>query len=179
MSILNVIILSLVAGAGGWLAGYTHFSKTQSANVGGNKEDRTAIVFSGVISILVGLSLFLVSRIVASPDAWFVMGLLVIISLSGALGGVIGFFYRSLKPSPNDQPRSVLISIVMGIGAALLVPLLLHILTSNLLGDIKQSLEKAFILSGLCLAAAISSEVFIERIIGQFNDMANTGKNKS
>jgi hypothetical protein len=188
MSILNIILLSVLAAAGGWLSGYTFFSKTNDTGDEAKKERQASIFFSCVIALLVGLTLFLMGRIVASPDAWFVLNLLVVIVLSGALGGLIGYYYKSLRAkaaarqhqnpkqvetsAPLDDQPSLLHSIVMGIGAALLVPLLLHILTSNLLTDIGKNPEKGFVLAGLCLAAAISSEVFIEKIIRQFNKMA-------
>ncbi len=171
MSALSIILLSLIAGAGGLLSGYIFLSKTQGTDEEAKKERMTAILLSGAIALLVGVSIFLVNGILSEPKLQLVMGLLIVIVFSGALGGSIGFYYRKICAKKNDKSTSVIVSIVMGIGAAMLVPVLLHILTSNLLADIQNFPEKAFILSGLCIAAAISSEVFIEQIVCQVDRM--------
>ena len=137
-------------------------------------------------------SLSVINSLIATEKSWFMIGLLLIILFSGALGGLIGFFYYSLQPATSDQSKSItsdqsqlitnnkttslLIYIVMGVGAALLVPLLLHILTSNLLSEIETKPEKSFILAGFCLAAAISSQYFISLIIKKFDQMTGSGQ---
>lgn len=156
---------------GGVLSAYTYLSRTQGTDEEAKKERMTAILLSGVISLLVGPSLFLVNGILAEPKLQFAIGLLIVIVFSGALGGMIGFYYRKIRSKQEDISRDRITSMVMGIGAAMLVPVLLHILTSNLLADIRNYQEKVFILSGLCIAAAISSDVFIEQMVGKVDNM--------
>jgi hypothetical protein len=186
LSFYSIIFLSLFAGIGGWFSGYTYFCNINQ------KEKWKYLVISGLIAILVGVSLFLLNMIIASDKAWFVAGLLVIILIAGALGGLIGFYLNLIPQNPNipsqpnqsiqdqanqsPQTQSMIISIVLGVGAALLVPLLLHILTSNLMSEIYEKPEKSFILAGFCLAAAISSHVFINTIIQRFSQITSSGQ---
>ena len=100
-----------------------------------------------------------------------VLSILTVLILSGALEGLIGNYYRRHKPEPDVEPVNLLVSVFLGIGAFMLVPVLLNILTSNILSEIYDNPEKAFILAGFCLTAAISAETFIEGIIQKFNEM--------
>jgi hypothetical protein len=92
--------------------------------------------------------------------------LLIVMVLAGTLGGVINFYWTD----PSDQSRTLLKSIVVGIGASFLVPLFLNMLSSNLIdlirgtAEVKPDLSKLLIFAGFCLIASISSRVFIQTI---------------
>jgi cation transporter-like permease len=192
---LTILVLMLFAGLGGWLSGYMYFGNLDPVKKEEEKWERFLI--AGVIALLVGAALSLLNAVLKEQKAWLITGIFITILISGTLGGVIGFFYNStqqLKDMPkkvskgaNQSPatdasqrtvtttNTFIISILMGIGAALLIPLLLHIVTSNLLSDIKDSPEKIFILAGYCLAAAISSQYFIKTIIDKLRGEAAPG----
>lgn len=83
----------------------------------------------------------------------------------GILGGVINY---ALAPSDavrgrNEWARAVL----LGIGAAILIPLFLNTISSNLLSDVLKAPEpgaSALVFAGFCLVAAISSRAFIQTL---------------
>jgi hypothetical protein len=66
----------------------------------------------------------------------------------------------------ESAKQSMSYSLVLGVGAALLVPLFLNILASDLLKQISTEAGKIqiLILIGFCLAAAISAEQFISSV---------------
>ena len=141
------------------------------------KEDKyTAYIVVAIVFVITGIALSV------SLDIWgknvktrLILGILTVLIMSGALGGLIGNYYRKLKIEKGGELESgergteLIVSVLLGIGAALLVPVLLHILTSNLLSEIGKTPEKAYILAGFCLAAAISAEAFIEQILNKVN----------
>ena len=79
---------------------------------------------------------------------------------AGALGGVVNYF---LNRKNDPEGSSIGKSITVGIGAALLVPLFLNMISSNLTEMIRGSsttpadLSKILVFAGFCLIAAISS----------------------
>jgi predicted transcriptional regulator len=83
----------------------------------------------------------------------------------GILGGVINC---ALAPGDavrgrNDWARAVL----LGVGAAILIPLFLNTISSNLLSDVLKTPEpgaSALVFAGFCLVAAISSRAFIQTL---------------
>ena len=101
------------------------------------------------------------------------LGLVVpVILAAGMLGGMVNKFL--LDPA-EERPMTSLQHIVVGIAAALTVPVLLNMISSTLVVDIKgglddpKGLDSLLILAGFCLLAAISSRTFIrsmsERIL--------------
>jgi len=162
-------------------------------------EDKwTTFIVIAMILLVLGIAIYVTLIDNTDKITRVNLGILCVIVLSGAFGGLIANYYRKIKPNEVDdeegtksaednahktEPKvnkgdvkkkalrniDLHVSILLGIGAAFLVPLLLHILTSNLLTDIHKSSEKGFILAGFCLAASISSEAFIGRIIQSFN----------
>jgi len=91
----------------------------------------------------------------------FLVGLMVV---SGALGGMAS----AVLAEREDQPFMILIikHAFIGIVAAMTVPLILHLFSSDLL-DIGQAKPlKLFILSGLCILSALFSARFLVRFTG-------------
>lgn len=86
--------------------------------------------------------------------------LLIIIILTGVLGGVINFL-QLFEKSPEKPYKFLLLkSIVISIGAALLIPLFLETISSNLIDE--QNIKNYFVFAGFCLVASIFSKRFIE-----------------
>ena len=103
------------------------------------------------------------------------LGLVVIILVAGVLGGSVNYCL-SKQSGGNDERAddsvgpSCLSAVVIGIGAAFLVPLFLATISSSL---IKNILDRAgggsksadiLVFFGFCLIAAISSRLFIETL---------------
>jgi len=84
-----------------------------------------------------------------------------ILFFSGIVGGLINFIY-------DDGKKLTLIgfarSILLGVGAALLVPLFLKMISSTLIAETANDSNNYFVLMGFCLVAAISSRSFIGSI---------------
>jgi hypothetical protein len=104
-----------------------------------------------------------------SPLSFF--GLTVLVSvLTGCFGGTLNF----LRKEPEDQlvPRALLSDLLWGIGAALLVPLFLHIIGSDLVTAMHNlaapasgpDYSKVLVFGGFCLIAAMSAKKFISSI---------------
>jgi len=77
----------------------------------------------------------------------------------GILGGTINYLFS------GDEKWSwvvLLKSSVIGIGAAILVPLFLRMISSNLISKAAENTESYFVLMGFCLISAISSRAFID-----------------
>ena len=95
-------------------------------------------------------------------SARYIMLLVSIMILSGALGGMTSAFLRK----SDDQPFLMVIfkHTFIGIVAAMMVPLILNVFSSDLLdaGQIKPL--KLFTLSGLCIFFALFSTRFLESI---------------
>lgn len=84
-----------------------------------------------------------------------------ILVFSGILGGIINFIYDDGKKlSLIEFVRSVL----LGVGASLLVPLFLKMISSSLIEETAKDSNSYFVLMGFCLTAAISSRSFIGNI---------------
>ncbi len=92
-----------------------------------------------------------------------------IIILSGILGGLINFFL--LFTSQNDTKILwwvlLIKSILLGLGASLIVPLFLETISSNIMELSKSDSfpeKRYFVIAGFCLLAAIFSKRFIEDV---------------
>jgi hypothetical protein len=86
---------------------------------------------------------------------------------SGVVGGLINSFLND----PNiEKPLKWWQHIVVGIGAAFIVPVFLNMISSTLISDISgevtdsKMLSKVLVLAGFCLLAAISSRAFIRSL---------------
>lgn len=90
---------------------------------------------------------------------------------AGVLGGAINtILSRSLPLKDGEPPLPGLgAHIVLGVGAALIIPLFLSMISSGLVGDLAKGNEltpelfaKLLVLVGFCLLAAISSRAFLQ-----------------
>lgn len=87
--------------------------------------------------------------------------------LAGALGGLVNKFL--LNPA-EERVLSSAQHVLVGIAAAFTVPVLLNMISSSLIKDVKGGLDDAaglnslLILAGFCLLAAISSRAFIRSL---------------
>lgn len=97
---------------------------------------------------------------------------LVIMLLAGAAGGYAG--YRAnwvpAKPGePDHDQRDLVTDIVIGVVAALCIPVLLWFTGSKLLGTLLTTPAPAdwLVFAGLCLLAAYSSRTFLQTMSGQ------------
>lgn len=110
-------------------------------------------------------------NITFTDDLWTV---LLIILAGGVLGGAVNFYFVPLSP---DQPRSLGRSLVLGMGAAALVPVFLFVTQSKVLDKLfepvnatlsqtDKSINILFFIS-LCLLAGISSTRFITSVSDQ------------
>lgn len=87
--------------------------------------------------------------------------------LAGALGGLVNKFL--LNPA-EERVLSPLQHILVGIAAAFTVPVLLNMISSTLIENVKGGLDQVaglnslLILAGFCLLAAISSRAFIRSL---------------
>lgn len=98
----------------------------------------------------------------------FILSLTSTIIIFGSFGGVINYLlnYKSGGKSKSKAEKHLIKSIVLGIGAAFLVPLFLNLLSSDIM-DIKESgHEELMVFAGVCLIAAISSSKFISALSG-------------
>lgn len=83
----------------------------------------------------------------------------------GVLGGIINYFISGSSKKHKDNPsKQIIKAIVIGIGASLLVPLFLNMISSNLLEETKGNYDKTLVFAGFCLIAAIASRSFIDSV---------------
>jgi hypothetical protein len=83
-----------------------------------------------------------------------------IILAAGWFGGAVNYIFQRRENSQANYRESV----VVGIAAALLTPLFLSMIQSDLLAKGRQEQLALFTFAGLCLVAAITSRRFIESI---------------
>jgi len=97
--------------------------------------------------------------------AYPILSIVVAILAAGALGGWMNYLMAA-----KDESRSILKSLVLGIGASFTVPLLLNMISSNLVELIRGDKGnpgdplKLLVFAGICLVAAIFSTRFIQTI---------------
>jgi len=80
---------------------------------------------------------------------------------AGLLGGITNFFRIE---SDKKNLAALFGNMLMGISAALLIPLFLNMISSNLIKESTSDNSKLFILFGFCLIASLSSKAFIQTI---------------
>ncbi len=87
--------------------------------------------------------------------------ILLIIVLGGSLGGLVSAF---ISEDADVTWPFCLRRMVIGLGAAFLVPLFLNMISSNLLEQAKTTPSAYLIFGGFCIISAVSSKVFISSI---------------
>jgi hypothetical protein len=105
--------------------------------------------------------------------------------IAGVLGGAINYFLAQERNAEANKINLVQ-SIIIGIGASLLVPLFLNMISSSLLSEVVGNQEKpgdfskALVFLGFCLVAAVSSRAFIQtisdRILNEVKKTADEAK---
>jgi len=122
------------------------------------------------------------------PSLPHIIRLILIMLLCGAGGGLINHQLNSSitekseqKVQKNDKQKvdSLQKCIFIGLGASFLVPLLLNMISSNLLETSGQNALDYFILAGFCLTASISSRAFITTISEKVLRLAREAKEES
>lgn len=107
-----------------------------------------------------------------------ILFLISIMLAAGAFGGLINYFQEQDDTSPTSADSTNLVHqhhilhcLTIGIGAALLVPLFLNMISSDLLIACKETPTKMLVFAGFCLIAAISSRSFIGTLSNRVIDM--------
>lgn len=88
--------------------------------------------------------------------------LLVIMVVSGVLGGAANFFLRDRMTSPDA--KDWLKYPVLGVVAALTVPLFLNMISSNLLEGTRTRPIDLFVFAGFCLIYVVASRRLVENV---------------
>lgn len=96
--------------------------------------------------------------------------ILIISIFSGVVGGIINWTITSTQ---NQAKISIWKLITLGVGAALLVPLFLEFVSSEILNELttcdcskpsSESIKNYLLFTGYCLIAGISSQAFINKL---------------
>lgn len=114
------------------------------------------------------------------------------ITISGLIGGVVNYFMiadnsrklimRKKEGQYAPSMRFVFLRcIVVGLGASILVPLFLQMISSNLVQDVlKSKVDKIFVFVGFCVVASIFSRRFIisigEKLLKELEDTKQTAE---
>lgn len=78
--------------------------------------------------------------------------------IAGVFGGLVNFY--QMNQGEND-PAGLPRCIVMGVGAAFLVPVVLNLVNSDLILEIQGDPSRLLIYTGYCLIAAVASRIVI------------------
>ena len=107
------------------------------------------------------------------PNIWTLLG---IMTLAGALGGLVNYFIeRRDAPEKSSLARSL----VVGICASYLVPLFLNMISSDLMRQMDQDASRLLVFVGFCLIAAITSTAFIRSLSDKVLKEASEAKRMS
>lgn len=94
----------------------------------------------------------------------FLTIILVMITM-GILGGLINYFINGTEKNDIENEKTeIMKTVIIGIGASLLVPLFLNMISSNLLMETNGNNYKTLVFAGFCLIASITSKTFISSI---------------
>ena len=96
--------------------------------------------------------------------------------LAGVFGGLVNFYLNSqTDPDATSLPRCI----VVGIGASFLVPVILDVVSSELIIESQADPSKLLIFTGFCLIAAIVSRLFISNLSERILIQAQTAHHKT
>mgnify|MGYP001183775162 FL=1 len=100
--------------------------------------------------------------------------LLLVMVASGLLGGVVNFIYSySNGRKKMVQFVDLLKSMITGVAAALLIPIFLNTISSNIVKESETDDGKLLVFAGFCVIAAVSSKAFIKAISGRVLERVN------
>lgn len=129
-------------------------------------------IFILALALGISIGVLIVKR---SPFDAHTLMLLAVMLIGGVLGGVVNYFFAR---DDDSAKASAVSSIFVGIVAALLVPLLLRMLSSDLLTNSRTDPFAVLIFLGFCLLAAVASRAFIttltDRLIEQVKEVGKT-----
>jgi len=111
--------------------------------------------------------------------------LLVAMTLSGVVGGLINYLLAE-KPAPTGwRLRKWWQYVVLGLGASFTVPLFLNTISSPLVADVvsaemtPQSASKLLVVAGFCILAAVTSRAFMQSLASKVLKVAEEAKQQS
>ena len=107
--------------------------------------------------------------------------MIIVMITMGILGGIINYFINdSEKNDMENEKIEIMKAVIIGIGASLLVPLFLNMISSSLLMETEEDHCRTLVFAGFCLIASITSKAFIssisERILKQANEAKENAK---
>jgi len=96
--------------------------------------------------------------------------------LAGIFGGLVNYYmYGDHDPDATSLPRCL----VVGIGAAFLVPVILDLVNSELILETQGDPSRLLIFTGFCLISAIASRFFITNMSDRILDAARQAREQS
>lgn len=105
----------------------------------------------------------------------FVLVLTFVMLIAGVFGGLVNFY---LLNQNNRDTTSMLRSVVVGVGAAFLVPVVLDLVGSSMVTQSQNDPGQLLIYTGLCLIAAIASRVVVTNKLDRTLSAAENAKNE-
>lgn len=110
-------------------------------------------------------------------NKYIIIGLIILVI--GAFGGIVRFLNTS-DPSKKFNWQELLKNILTGIGSAILIPLFLNMLSSDLIKKDEIDVLNYFVFAGFCFVAAYLSDRFIlsigERILREVDKVKQNQK---
>lgn len=103
----------------------------------------------------------------------FVIVLTFVMLVAGVFGGLVNFY---LLNQNNRDTTGMVRCVVVGIGAAFLVPVLLDLVGSSIVAQSQNDPGQLLIYTGLCLIAAIASRVVVTNKLDRTLQAADTAK---
>jgi len=103
----------------------------------------------------------------------FVLVLTFVMLVAGVFGGLVNFY---LLNQNNRDTTAMLRSVVVGVGAAFLVPVVLDLVGSSIVSQSQNDPGQLLIYTGLCLIAAIASRVVVTNKLDRTLQAADSAK---
>lgn len=105
----------------------------------------------------------------------FVLILTFVMLIAGVFGGLVNFY---LLNQNNRDTVAMLRSVVVGVGAAFLVPVVLDLVGSSLVSQSQNDPSQLLIYTGLCLIASIASRLVVTNKLDRSLMAADSAKNE-
>lgn len=102
--------------------------------------------------------------------------LITIMLLTGVFGGMVNYYMQVQQEADSTSMARCL---VVGVSAAFLVPVVLHIVNSDLILESQGDPSRILIFTGYCLIAAISTRFFIVNMSDRILNEAHIAKERS
>ncbi|WP_196157653.1 YEATS-associated helix-containing protein [Reinekea sp. G2M2-21] len=99
--------------------------------------------------------------------------LVTIILMAGVFGGLLNYYMQAqVDPENTNMPGSIL----GGLGGAALVPLILFLVSNDLMTESQGDPSKALIFAGICLIAAWASRFFLNTVTKRIVQETHTAR---